>query len=392
MRTLTFWKTTSLVCVFSVAGTIGASAQTLTTLLNFDGSNGSAPEQTLVVAVDGSYYGTTFSGGTHGYGTIFRIDRSKLTTLHSFDSTDGSRPTSLVQGRDGSFYGTATDGGANGDGTIFKITPGGTLTTLHNFNGLDGMYPIALILGADGNFYGTSLSGGAYTYYGTVFRVTPSGVLTTLHSFDYDDGAEPAGLLQASDGNFYGTTAEGGANDDGTAFRVTPGGTLTTIHTFDYTDGSASAAPLIQAKDGNFYGTTSGGGAYCESELGCGTVFRMTPSGALTTLHSFDFVDGFAPVAALLQASNGDFYGTTEFGGSSACPTLGCGTIFKITAQGTLTTLHTFESTDGSNIIAGLIRLGNGAFYGAAANGGTSQACTTGCGTLFKLSVQPGQP
>jgi uncharacterized repeat protein (TIGR03803 family) len=265
---------------------------------------------------------------------------------------------------------------------------------LHNFNGVDGTYPNELILGTDGNFYGTTTSGGAYADYGTVFKVTPAGLLTTMHSFDYNDGANPlAGLVQAADGSFYGTTGVGAGNDDGTVFRITRGGKLTTIHTFDYTDGFGPAAPLIQAADGNFYGTTSGGGAYCASELGCGTIFKMALDGTLITLHSFDFTDGFEPVAALLQARDGDFYGTTEFGGNnSACPTFGCGTIFKITPEGALTTLHAFESTDGSNIIAGLLQVGNGTFYGAAANGGTSEACTDGCGTIFILSVEPGRP
>jgi uncharacterized repeat protein (TIGR03803 family) len=180
--------------------------------------------------------------------------------------------------------------------------------TLYAFNSIDGAYPNGLVQATDGNFYGTTSEGG-YSGYGNVFKITPEGVLTTLHDFDFTDGAEPNGLVQATDGNFYGTTSEGGAQSSanclegcGTVFKITPEGALTTLHKFDFTDGAFPSAALVQATDGNFYGTTGGGGVNRY-----GTVFKITPEGALTTLHRFDGTDGAFPSAALVQATDGNF-------------------------------------------------------------------------------------
>jgi uncharacterized repeat protein (TIGR03803 family) len=269
---------------------------------------------------------------------------------------------------------TGRRGGGNGDGTVFKITTSGTLTTLHSFDGTDGAWPYAgLVQATNGNLYGTALAGGAHGY-GTVFKITTSGTLTTLHSFDRTDGANPeAGLVQATDGNLYGTAVAGGANGDGTVFKITTSGTLTTLHSFDVTDGAVPYAGLIQATDGNLYGTTYAGGA----NNGYGTVFKITTSGTLTTLHSFDATDGAGPYAGLVQATNGDLYGTTEYGGSNG----GFGTVFKITPSGTLTTLHSFDATDGAGPYAGLVQATNGDFYGTTFEGGSD------FGTVFSLSM-----
>jgi uncharacterized repeat protein (TIGR03803 family) len=164
----------------------------------------------------------------------------------------------------------------------------------------------------DGNLYGTTVQGGANCPpygCGTIFKITPSGTLTTLHSFDDTDGTEPHGLIQATNGNFYGTTAFGGANGEGTVFEITPSGTLTTLHSFDGADGEAPQAALIQATDGNFYGTTSRGGAnkLCPPRrtVTCGTVFKITPTGTLTTLASFGEEGGSVPFSPLIQATDG---------------------------------------------------------------------------------------
>src|SRR5208337_4440075 len=257
---------------------------TLTTLYSFcsqsgcpDGAN---PWAGLVPGADGKFYGTTVYGGAYGHGTVFEITREgTLTTLHSFDYTDGTIPCApLIRATDGNFYGTTWAGGANGYpygyGTVFKISREGTLTTLHSFDDTDGAFPWAgLVLGADGNFYGTTVSGGAYDD-GTVFKISREGTLTTLHSFDITDGAKPyAPLIQATDGKFYGTTYYGGTDNDGTVFRITREGRLTTLHSFDGPpdDGANPCAPLIQATDGKFYGTTNKGGV-----VYLGTVFSLT--------------------------------------------------------------------------------------------------------------------
>jgi uncharacterized repeat protein (TIGR03803 family) len=141
-----------------------------------------------------------------------------------------------------------------------------------------------------------------------------------------DGGSPRAGLVQATDGNLYGTTVGGNVyNGDGTVFKITASGKLTTLHSFDGTDGASPYAGLVQATDGNLYGTTDFGGANCVSDGGCGTVFKITPKGKLTTLHSFDGTDGADPYAGLVQYTDGNLYGTTATGGS-----YGRGTVFSL--------------------------------------------------------------
>ncbi len=300
-----------------------------------------------------------------------------LTTLYNFAGPDGASPDAvLVQGSDGNFYGTTPNGGTIGFGTVFQITPFGTLTTLYSFtDGTDGANPEAgLVQGSDGNFYGTSSAGGIS--FGSVFRITPSGTLTTLYRFPGgSDGENPyAGLLQGSDGNFYGTTRSGGTGSYGTVFKITRSGTLTTLYSFTGgTGGYYTVAGLVQGSDGNFYGTTLYGGTG-----GGGTVFQITPSGTLTTLYSFTGgTGGYYPSAGLVQGSDGNFYGTTLRGGTG-----NSGTVFQITPSGVLTTLYSFAGgTDGAHPNAGLVHGTDDNFYGTTSEGGT-----TGYGTVFQIT------
>jgi uncharacterized repeat protein (TIGR03803 family) len=396
----TWWKRLSTACLLCMATAIPSAGQTFTNLVNFNGSNGASPIYVrLVQGLDGSLYGTT--QGVLGYsnGTVFKVTTTgALTTLYYFALPIGFRPNAgLVLGADGNFYGTTLETG-HVDGTVFKITPQGVPTLLHGFQGSDGDYvQSALIQATDGNFYGTTAGGGQWGS-GTVFSITPAGTLTTLYNFcsQYEgfvnctDGVSPNGaLVQATDGNFYGTTAGGGQWGSGTVFRITPTGVLATLHSFDpYTEGYDPAEALIQATDGNFYGTTEfGGDSTCTAEAGlpgCGTVFKIAPTGTLTTLHSFEIADGSLPQAGLVQATDGNFYGTTKHGGSStACGgSVGCGTVFKITPSGTFTTVHNFDQTDGEAPFGGLVQATNGILYGTTASGGAY-----GYGSVFELQI-----
>jgi uncharacterized repeat protein (TIGR03803 family) len=211
----------------------------------------------------------------------------------------------------------------------------------------------------------------------------PAQTLTTLHSFDVTNGGEypSAGLVQGTDGNFYGTTEGGFGGPDslGTVFKITPDGKLKTLHSFEGEEhGFFPVAGLVEGTDGNFYGTTRQGGAHDGGYQG-GTVFKITASGTLTTLHSFDGRDGDYPSAGLVQATNGEFYGTTDQGGANHS---NGGTIFKITPNGTLTTLHNFDGKDGSYAGQPLVQDINGKLYGTAGGGGAG-----GYGTVFSLSV-----
>ena len=220
----------------------------------------------------------------------------------------------------------------------------------------------------------------------------PAQTFTTLHSFDGTDGSNPiAALTQASDGNFFGEANHGGANSVGTIFKMSSKGRLKTLHTFcsgnNCADGAFPSGGLIRATDGNFYGVTVYGGV-----LGVGTVFKMTPSGKLTTVYNFCSVqycdDGSAPNAGLIQASDGNFYGTTTTGGSNQPNQIGLGVIYKLTPAGELTTLYSFcpEGGDpclqGSTPIASLVQGANNKFYGTAVYGGADND-----GTLFSLSA-----
>jgi uncharacterized repeat protein (TIGR03803 family) len=218
-----------------------------------------------------------------------------------------------------------------------------------------------------GTSYGTTLNSNSGNGSGRVFKVTPTGVLSTLGSFNYSDGANPtAGLMLATTGNFYGTTTAGGANSGGVIFEITPTGTLSALYSFcslvNCSDGLGSNAPLVQAINGNFYGTAATGGA----NIIDGTVFEITPPGTLTTLHSFNCTDGRFP-QGLVQAIDGNFCGTTNGGGANSF-----GTIFKITPAGVLTTLYNFCSltncADGTTPLT-LVQATDGNFYGAAWGG-----------------------
>jgi len=403
------WKRACAVFMLCAAAAIASPAQTFTSLFSFDGTDGSDPYLMSFLGLNGNYYGTTNAGGAYGYGAVSSITAQGVeTTLYSFCSqancADGAQPQAgLVQGIDGNFYGTTYAGGTYGNGTIFQITPGDTLTTLYSFGSQsnDGANPLAgLIQAIDGNFYGTASEGGAHGG-GTVFELSfdnGTWTETVLYSFcaqgyPCNDGVSPyAGVVQGTDGNFYGTTSQFGVYGGGTVFQLIPGGTLNTLYNFcskggeNCTDGDYPTAALVQAIDGNFYGTTYDGGAN-----GFGTAFQITTGGALTTLYSFcsggggTCSDGAFPSAGLIQGTDGNFYGTTYYGGGTYGDN---GTAFELTSGGTLTTLYTFCSqggaacTDGSEPLGGLFQDTDGTFYGTTSIGGAYND-----GTVFSLAT-----
>ncbi len=397
-----------VMAIFCAATAIGASAQTFTTLVNFHGTNGQHPQAAMVQGTDGNLYGLTSGGGdVSPGGTVFRMTPAgELTTIYSFCSlancADGSGPDQLLLAADGNFYGTTGSGGVNcqdlvnpGCGTVFKLTPAGALTTLYSFcsqaNCADGWVPNSLVQGADGNFYGITGAGGVGypNGFGTVFKITAAGVLTILHDFCSDvengncaDGNLPQSLMLATNGNFYGIASEGGPDDCGEVFEITPAGALSIVYGFEAGAGCGDDSGLLQASDGNFYGTSGEGGAHRK-----GVVFKLTPSGGFSVLYAFcalaNCADGENP-NALVQGTDGNFYGTTH--GVLAGSRTTDGTVFQLTPTGTLTTLHTFDFTDGAWPAAPLVQATNGIFYGSTTFGGAS-SCDASCGTLFSESM-----
>ena len=279
----------------------------------------------------------------------------------------------IAQGRDGNLYSTSTAGGVGNVGTLFNMSPSGAMTLVFSFNYNPGNDPLSgVTLGSDGNYYGTTKLNGEGP--GTAWQVTPTGTGKALHYFgNSGDGACPwAGQVEGTDGNYYGTTSTVcGFGSLSTIYKLTSSGALTTLYTF--TDGSNLTAPLIQGTDGNFYGVTESGGAN-----GDGAIFKMTPSGTVTTLHSFDGSDGNQAYTALIQATDGNLYGVTYMGGTS-----NQGVVFKSSTTGTYTVLHNFtgSSTDGGEPW-GLTQASNGTLYGAAQIGGASNV-----GTLYSIST-----
>jgi len=344
------------------------------------------PKGGLVQGNDGNLYGTTAYGGSGNNGTVFRVTTNGLsTTLVWFNGTNGSHPMAgLVQGSDGNFYGTTDCGGANeNNGTVFQMTPTGVLTTLVSLNGSNGSHPYAgLVQGSDGNFYGTTAWGGTYGF-GTVFQMTPGGALTTLVSFNGADGCAPlAPLVQGTDGNFYGTVSGDSGNGFGSVFQVTPAGVLTTKVVFVSANQNPSGG-LLQASSGLLYGTTECGGILnLNAGSGLGTVFKMTSAGALRTVASFGGTNGSHCISGLVQGSDGNFYGTTAGGGMGGCPTGGGGTVFRMTPPGALTTLVSFNGADGSSPQSALIQGTDGNFYGTTTYGGPC-----GGGTVFQVTT-----
>jgi len=385
---------TMLFATIMFAGVIvPVQAQTFTTLYPFQGSNGAYP-QGLVQGVDGNLYGVTEAGGDQfGAGTFFRISTSGTEkTLCNFFDVGACRAAqapsaNLVLGTNGSFYGPALDG------ETIRLNARGKLKVLYtNANNIS----VASLVLANGNFYGTTKNGGANNQ-GTVFKMSAAGKVTTLYSFcsNYQngvciDGAQPNfALVQGSDGNLYGTTSSGGSDGVnagyGTIFKITPTGTLTTLYSFPGFTPPSSA--LVKGDGGNFYGATYSGGSGKYSPGG--TFFTVTPSGALTTLYNFcnlqSCADGAQP-ANIYLANDGNFYGITWSGGVS-----NQGTIFQMTPGGTLTTLHNFDGTDGSGPNGGgmLMQDTNGTIYGTMSNGGPGwPVCSPVCvGTVFSMNM-----
>jgi uncharacterized repeat protein (TIGR03803 family) len=358
-------------------------APTYKLMHSFDITDGSIPQAGLVQATNGDFYGTTSFGGANSgsqcqgttCGTVFKITiGGMLTTVHSFDGSDGFLPyDGVIQAKDGNFYGTTYGGGSFNDGTVFKMTPSGELTTLHNFGGPDGASPFGgVIQGKDGSLYGAIVSGGTKGQ-GVIYKVTLAGQFTTLHSFRKKEGEQPgAALVQTSDGNFYGTASQGGANGYGTVFKVTPSGKLTVLHSFDGNDGEFPVAGLVLATNGNLYGSTYAS----NSSNNYGTLFSITTTGKLTTLHTFDGTDGSNCVAAMIQATDKQLYGTVYNGGAN-----NFGTAFKMTLAGKLTTLYDFNNSAGDPY-ANLLEGSNGKLYGTTQVGGTDNQ-----GTVFSLAV-----
>jgi uncharacterized repeat protein (TIGR03803 family) len=361
--------------VFEIKSGSGA----VTTLASFNGTKGESPQAGVVEDSSGNLFGTTYQGGSSGvYGTVFEIKSGSgaVTTLASFNDYRAGPVGGVVEDSSGNLFGTTSWGGADSDGTVFEIQAGsGAVTTLASFNATNGQNPEAgVVEDSSGNLFGTTENGGADSD-GTVFEIKAgSGAVTDLAPFFDTNGENPqAGVVEDSSGNLFGTTYRGGASNDGTVFEIKPGGAVTTLASFNATNGQYPYAGVVEDSSGNLFGTTYQGGAYSD-----GTVFEIKAgSGAVATLASFNGTNGADPRGGVVEDSSGDLFGTTENGGADSD-----GTVFEIKAgSGAVTTLVSFNSTNGANPCAGLVMDSSGNLFGMTEYGGAS-----GDGTVFEVS------
>ena len=370
-----------LVCVSSLA-----FGQAVSLVYSFGNTSDVGPMGSLIQGRDGAVYGASSGFGTRETdGTVFRMaSGGRLSSVHDFAGSDGQNPLGISLGIDGNFYGVAEGGGNSGAGVLFKLTPSGAFDVLYQFTGgSDGSNPQAQpIQASDGNFYGTtdadsSTAGVVYKY------VLTSGTVSTIYSFNTDQLQSyiiQAPVVEGNDGNLYGTSTSGGVNGCGTIFELSISGALIQLYSFPCgAGGSIPVAPLIQASDGNLYGTTEGGGIMTSKcPQGCGTIFKLS-EGAVTILYEFSSSphDGQYPIASLVEGTDGNLYGTTDEGG-----TVGFGTIYQVSTSGQYKQLYSFSSKFGRYPSGGLLQHTNGKFYGTAFQGGTY-----GEGTLFTLNM-----
>jgi uncharacterized repeat protein (TIGR03803 family) len=409
-------RTTLLVLLLSIVATGQTQLTHETVLYSFGGgTDGAHPYAGLVQDSAGNFYGTTYMGGGSGCsggdgcGTVFELTATgnEIVLYRFMGGADGANPNAgLVRDAAGNLYGTTVLGGTLNLGTVFQLTPSGAETVLYSFTGgTDGDGPAGgLKRDTTGNLYGTTQGGGDGTGCsflslqgcGTVFKVTPSGQETVLYRFNggSDGGLPSAGPVLVGAGNLYGTTEAGGGNGCGgtgcgTIFRVSVTGKEAALYSFTGgSDGRSPVATLLRDTSGNLYGTTFGGGISggCGGE-GCGVVFEISAQGKEATLYSFvGGPDGQGPGAGLVRDAKGNLYGTTSLGGGVGCFGSGCGTVFKVNAQGNETVLYSFiGGTDGDRPEAPLLSE-RGKLYGTTINGGGTGCGGYGCGVVFEIT------
>jgi uncharacterized repeat protein (TIGR03803 family) len=339
--------------LFCLAATLSSRAQTYELVSSFS-DVASTPNEVLIKASDGNYYGT-FANGSASEGGIVRVTAAgEITVLYSFHSGGsgvGYYPRAgLVQAPDGFLYGVTNDGGSGESGKLFRISLSGEFEKIGDFTHSTGYnVQAALTVGPDGNLYGVAQSGGTNNR-GTIFRATTSGAVSAVFSFPATGPAiSIIPLVLGLDGKLYGIATNGGG-----FFSYSPSAGYNLVHTFPNAEGNGFFGHMVRGPDGNFYGVAAGGGAN-----GRGTVFKITTAGVVTVLHNFNGTNGSEPYTGLCFASDGFLYGVTREGGAS-----GNGTIFRLPPSGPATVLKSFTATEGTDARSGIVETPLGLMFG----------------------------
>ena len=398
----------AVVLMLATSAIPSAQAQTFTVLHTFSGSDGSGPSGSLVQDATGNLYGTTYYGGTYTDGVAFKLDPSNNeTVLFNFNpgNSRGANPAyGLIMDKEGNLYSPAEAGSPKGGGLLWELSPNGKEKVLWDFGGClgcrkPGVAEGRLLRDASGNLYGVTALGGVKgkgpecEFYGcgVVYKLDTAGKLHVLHAFTGGkDGSSPYGaLLQDAKGNLYGAALTGGQSCPqfstlgcGTVFKIAPNGKFTVLHTFTGgKDGASSYGGLVMDNAGNLYGTALlGGNSNCYD--GCGTLFRIDANGKFKVLYTFTNEPAGYPFGNLVMDDKGNLYGETGGLNSNSY----YGTVFELNSAGKLKVLHVLNgSPDGADPVGGLIRDSAGNLYGVAYQGG-SGCFDVGCGTVFKVT------
>ena len=389
------------IALFCFAAVVASPAQTFNTIFTFNGFNGDGPLAPLTQGTNGKFYGTSQGGSPNRGGTVFELTPSgEMPMRYGFcaltNCDDGRQPVaSVIQAANGSFVGVTTEGGngsfcfsSNTCGTFFEITAAGQLNTLYNFcsqvNCGDGYSPASTPVEANGNFYGADAFGGADSA-GLIYEIAADGTFSIRYTFcsqtNCADGSGPSGLVRGANGNFFGSTNFFGKNGSGTIFEITSSGQLTTLYNFTGFSGDVGGANLIQASNGNLYGTTLNFANFV------GEIFELTKTGKFVILYTFCCQAQLSDPVGLIQASDENFYGIANQGGANFN-----GGIFKMTPSGKVSTYINFPScqftcADGFNP-TGLMQATDGNFYGVMDAGGLGNCFgRAGCGTVYKVTT-----
>jgi uncharacterized repeat protein (TIGR03803 family) len=348
--------------------------------------------------------------GTGTTGVIFKMTLAGVETILQSNINAHS---GLIVASDGNFYGAALPSALNiplnamqlNCGSVYRLTSAGTISTIYTAAiapSLDNACPQllnpSLIAGGSGLLYGALSGENNDDDYipSETFSLSLTGTLTSLTTFPLVPMplSDLTALTLGNNGSIYEVVAAGGATSQGGIYEITPAGQQTLLYSFGSFAGDAflttkvefpttsQAQPLLQTTDGSFYGTTALGGTSQACSNGCGTIFKLCPTGVESVLYSFggSAQGPLSPSGPLILASDGNFYGLA-YNMTPSTPTVR-GSIYRMAPDGTVSLIYTFRGPDGADPAGALLQASDGNLYGTTGGGGAFNA-----GTVFRVNL-----